>query len=253
MGERILYNHLQYYQEKSVVMKAILFDLDGTLLPMDQELFVKAYLKRLAGFMMPHGYDPEKLVQVIWACTGAMVKNTGKQINERIFWNDFEAMTGKDRSSEEGTFLQFYQTEFQKVQESCGRNPLAAETIRALKEMGYQLILATNPLFPQIATYSRIRWAGLSPEDFIWVTTYENSSFSKPNPDYYREILSKMELKPEDCLMVGNDAEEDMIAGTLGMKTFLMTECLINKYSKDINPYPKGGFPELMDYIRSEC
>lgn len=234
-------------------MKAILFDLDGTLLPMDQELFVKAYLKRLAGFMAPHGYDPEKLIQTIWTCTGAMVKNDGNEQNEELFWKDFHAMTGKDRVSEESAFLAFYQTEFQKVQDACGKNPLAAETIRQLKEDGYTLILATNPLFPQIATYSRIRWAGLSPEDFVLVTTYENSSFSKPNPDYYREILSKLNLRPEDCLMVGNDVEEDMIAGKLGMKTFLLTPCLINKYGKDIGAYPNGDFPELMDYIRSEC
>lgn len=234
-------------------MKAILFDLDGTLLPMDQELFVKAYLKRLAGFMVPHGYDPEKLIQTIWTCTGAMVKNIGKERNEEIFWKNFNAITGKDRVCEEATFLEFYQTEFQKVQDACGRNPLAAETIRQLKEDGHTLILATNPLFPQIATYSRIRWAGLSPEDFTLVTTYENSSFSKPNLDYYREILSRLNLQPEDCLMVGNDMEEDMIAERLGMKTFLLTDCLINRSGKEISSYPNGSFPELMDYIRSGC
>ena len=117
--------------------------------------------------------------------------------------------------------------------------------------MGYQVILATNPLFPAIATQSRIRWAGLEPEDFERITTYENARFCKPNPDYYREILGKLNLNPSDCLMVGNDVDEDMIAETLGMKVFLLTDCLINRNQADISRYPSGGFPELLQYVRS--
>ena len=128
--------------------------------------------------------------------------------------------------------------------------PAAAETVRALHAMGYRTVLATNPLFPPTATQSRIRWAGLIPEDFEFITTYDNSSFCKPNPDYYREILGKLNLNAGECLMVGNDVNEDMIAQTLGMQVFLLTDCLINKENRDISQYPYGSFPELMDYIR---
>ena len=128
--------------------------------------------------------------------------------------------------------------------------PAAEETIRALHGMGYRTVLATNPLFPPTATQSRVRWAGLTPEDFEFITTYDNSSFCKPNPDYYREILGKLNLNAGECLMVGNDVNEDMIAQTLGMQVFLLTDCLINKDGKDISQYPYGSFPELMDYIR---
>ena len=117
--------------------------------------------------------------------------------------------------------------------------------------MGYRVVLATNPLFPAIATRNRIRWAGLNPEDFELVTTYENSHYCKPNPDYYREILGKLSLDGSQCLMVGNDVGEDMIAGILGMKVFLLTDCLINSAGGDISVYPNGSFPELLHYIRS--
>ena len=113
------------------------------------------------------------------------------------------------------------------------------------------MVLATNPLFPAVATYSRIRWTGLTPEDFLLVTTYENATRCKPNPDYYLEILDKLGLVPEECLMVGNDAEEDMIAAQTGMKVFLLTDCLINKKNRDISAFPSGSFPELLTYIRS--
>ena len=136
------------------------------------------------------------------------------------------------------------------VQTVCGFNPYAARTIRELKDMGYRVVLATNPLFPSIATQSRARWAGLNPEDFDLITTYENSFHCKPNPDYYRDILNTLGLKAEECLMVGNDVSEDMIAESLGMKVFLLTDCLINKENRDISRYPTGSFPELMTYIR---
>ena len=99
--------------------------------------------------------------------------------------------------------------------------------------------------------YETPKWMGLEPEDFAFITTYDNSSFCKPNPDYYREILGKLKLKSEECLMVGNDVGEDMIAEALGMQVFLLTDCLINRDGSDISRYPHGSFPELLSCIRS--
>jgi FMN phosphatase YigB (HAD superfamily) len=120
-----------------------------------------------------------------------------------------------------------------------------------LKEKGKRLVLATNPIFPALATECRMGWAGLSPEDFEMYTTYENSSFCKPNTEYYRAILYSIGLSAEECLMVGNDVGEDMVASTLGMKVFLLTDCLINKAGEDISVYPQGGFDELISYLET--
>lgn len=231
--------------------KAILFDLDGTLLPMDQEEFVKDYFSRITTFLAPHGYDPQLLTKALWAGTGAMVKNDGKAKNEELFWYVFDTILGKDSKQDKALFDEFYTTAFQLSKGSCGYNPMAAEAVREIKAMGYRVILATNPLFPAIATHSRVRWAGLNPGDFEWITTYENSRFCKPNLDYYREILGKLALDGPECLMVGNDVGEDMVARKLGMKTFLLTDCLINKTGEEISRYPNGSFPELLRYIRS--
>lgn len=233
------------------MIKTILFDLDGTLLPMNQDVFLKAYLGGLAAKMAPHGYNPDILVKSIWKGTGAMVMNDGSTRNDEVFWNTFSAIYGKDTRVDEPIFEEFYRNEFQNVRLSCGFDPHAAEAVHAIKDMGYTVVLATNPLFPAIATQSRVKWAGLDPEDFALITTYENSYHCKPNPEYYREIMAKLGLKPEECMMVGNDAEEDMIAQNLGMKVFLLTDCLINKENKDISQYPHGSFPELLNYIRS--
>ena len=119
-----------------------------------------------------------------------------------------------------------------------------------LKTAGLRVILATNPIFPAVATQSRIRWAGLSPEDFELYTTYENSRFCKPNPDYYREILQRLDLRGEECLMVGNDVREDMAAETLGMETFLLTDCLINTENVPLDRWPHGGFQDLQAHLK---
>jgi FMN phosphatase YigB (HAD superfamily) len=110
-------------------------------------------------------------------------------------------------------------------------------------------VLATNPLFPAVATESRIRWAGLSPEDFELYTTFENSRYCKPNLAYYEDILATLSVSGEECVMVGNDVEEDMIAERLGMKTFLLTDCLINKNGEDISKWAHGGFEELKEFL----
>ena len=232
------------------MIKAVLFDLDGTLLPMDQEVFLKAYFGGLVKSMIPHGYDPQQVVQSIWDGTRAMVANDGSRTNEEVFWDSFCGHFGPDARKDEPVFDAFYRTGFQNVQQVCGFEPQAAEVIQLLHSKGIRTILATNPLFPPIATQSRIRWAGLQVEDFEWVTTYDNSSHCKPNPDYYREILAKRGLAAEECVMVGNDVGEDMIARDLGMQVFLLTPCLINKPNADISQYPNGGFPELLEFLR---
>lgn len=232
------------------MIKTILFDLDGTLLPMDQEVFLKAYLGGLAQKMAPHGYEPEMLTASIWKGTGAMVMNDGSGTNEDVFWTVFSRLMGRDTRVDEPKFAEFYENEFQNVSKSCGFNPQAAEAIREIKALGYRVALATNPLFPAIATRSRARWAGLNPDDFDLITTYETSRHCKPNPDYYRDILEILNLRPEECVMVGNDVGEDMIAESLGMQVFLLTDCIINKDNRDIAPYPHGSFPELMEFIR---
>lgn len=232
------------------MITTILFDLDGTLLPMDQEQFVKSYFSGLVKAMAPHGYDPSLLTKAIGAGTMAMIRNDGRARNDRIFWKTARDIFGRDIQEDEALFLHFYENEFQQVQHVCGKNPQAAQAIADIRAMGYRTILATNPLFPPVATYSRVRWAGLVPEDFELITTYENSSFCKPNPDYYRQILEKQGLKAVECIMVGNDVDEDMVAQTLGMEVFLLTDCLINRNGKFIACYPHGSFPELLTFIR---
>lgn len=227
----------------------VLFDLDGTLLPMDQDVFIKTYFQKLAAKMAPLGYEPAPLMDAVWGGTAAMIQNNGARSNEEVFWDFFRGIYGERAQNDRAAFEEFYRVEFQEARSSCGFNPAAAGIVEYCRQNDLRVILATNPLFPSVATESRIRWAGMEPSDFSHYTTYENSRYCKPNPEYYRQILHSFGLSPEECLMVGNDVDDDMIAGTLGMRVFLLTDCLVNTSTKDISPYPQGDFTALKDYL----
>lgn len=231
-------------------IKIILFDLDGTLLPMDQDVFVKGYFSTLSKKLAPYGYDPEELTKEIWTGAALMVKNNGPLTNEEVFWNYFLKRFGEKIHEDKKLFDEYYNNEFNTVKDLCGQNPKALETVLALQEEGYRTALATNPLFPKHATANRIRWAGFDPDIFDFFTSYEVCTSCKPNPRFYQEILDKTDYKPEEILMVGNDVKEDMVAGTLGMKVFLLTDCLINKENVDISQYPHGNYDDLLSYVK---
>ena len=220
---------LMKYQEEEVMdIKAVLFDLDGTLLPMDQDAFTKGYFKELAGVLSPLGIEPEALISAVWAGTKAMVKNDGAVSNKEVFWKEFEKLTGQKPERFCEVSDQFYSNEFNRAQRYTGENPLAKEAVRLAGLNGRKVVLATNPLFPYVGQATRLGWIGLKPEDFCLVTSYESDSYCKPNPRYYESICERIGVKPESCLMIGNDEREDMhAAGSIGMNCILAADCMI--------------------------
>ncbi len=233
-------------------IEMVLFDLDGTLLPMDNDEFTRGYFKLLAKKVAAHGYEAGTLVDSIWAGVAAMVKNDGTRSNEDAFWEKFASIYGPRVYGDKPVFEEFYAVDFKAARRFCGYNPKAAEVVALVKELGFRTALATNPLFPAVATETRIGWAGLRPDDFELVTTYENSRYCKPNPDYYRAVADELGVPCGSCLMVGNDAGEDVSASRqAGMSAFLLTDCLINKAGIDLSGVPHGGFDELTAYLKA--
>lgn len=230
-------------------MNTVLFDLDGTLLPMDQEIFINSYMEAITKKISPLGYAPKAFMKALWAGTEAMVRNDGSMTNETRFWKVFAELLGNDIIDKKPFFDEFYEKEFKTIGEKFIPNPLSQKCVAVLIEKGYTVVAATNPLFPIAATLARLEWAKVDAHQFNLITSYEKSSFCKPNLDYYSEILSNIGKKPEDCIMIGNDVDEDMCAAKLGMDTFLLTDSLINKHEADISGFRQGDMAGLYDYL----
>jgi len=72
---------------------------------------------------------------------------------------------------------------------------------------------------------------------------------TKPNPHYYQEIMEIIKVVPEHCLMVGNDVEEDLVAKTLGMQTFLVEDHMLNRKNLPIVTDYQGKLEILLDFV----
>ena len=232
-------------------MKAILFDMDGTLLPMDEDVFTKGYFKLLAQKLCPLGIGPEELIDAVWDGTKCMYKNDGSKTNEQVFWDRFTEKTGLDYKPFYAASNDFYPNEFHGAKVFAEENPLAKVAVELAHEKAEKVVLATNPLFPMTGQVARLSWMNLTPEDFDLVTSYEECSFTKPNPKYFEKVCEIIGVSPKDCLMIGNSEDEDMhAAAALGMDTYLVEGFV--KPSKTA-PYTgkKGTFDEMLEYLKS--
>lgn len=233
------------------MINTVLFDLDGTLLPMDLNVFMKAYFGKMAPRAVQAGYDPNVFCDAILKGLYATIASDGSMTNEARFWSIFAQILGEDVLEKKPMFDEFYENEFCEIGTLFPKDPLADVCVKRLKEKGYTVTLATSPLYPRVATLERCRWAGLDPNDFEFITTYEDYNFAKPHPGYYKEVFRRLNKQPEECLMVGNDMIEDMAAAKCGTDIFFVTDYLINKENIDLAPYKHGSLADLLAYIET--
>ena len=228
------------------MLQAILFDLDGTLLPMDNDYFTKVYFRHLAAAAAQWGYtDAGLLVKAVWAGVESMVKNDGRCTNYDAFWQTFGAVMGPD-SLKVSTF---YENDFHNARSATFPAPLARKAVELAHQKAEKVILATNPIFPANGDATRLSWIGLKMEDFDLVTDYQNSCHCKPNPAYYQDILTQFDLDAANCLMVGNDVQEDVeAAGAVGLPVYLLNDHTIHRTDAPIT-CPQGSYEELIQYL----
>lgn len=229
--------------------QAIFFDLDGTLLPMDMNVFMKEYFNNLYLEVAHMGIEAKEFVDCIWTGTAAMVKNDGTKKNVEVFWETFSKLLDCDIDAVKKICDSFYTEGFHNAKAATKENPLARRAVEAAHKASEKVVLATNPFFPRAGQLTRIGWIGLDAGDFDLITSYESDSYCKPNPGYYLSICERIGASPEDCLMIGNDEREDAYAaGKAGLDTFLVTDCLIanDKYPADCR---RGTFEEMCSFL----
>lgn len=228
----------------------VLFDLDGTLLPINGEAFEAIYFKGLSSYFLDK-YEPKEFIKLIWTATKAMVLDTSSKTNEEAFMDALQALVNEDITWMQERFNQFYLNEFDQIKIAVTPNPSIQEAVKLLKEKGYRLIIATNPMFPKIAIEKRIEWTGCDRNDFEYVTSFEKNHYCKPQLKFYEEVLSDLNLDASQCLMVGNDINEDMIVSKLNMSTYLITNHVIQDSIIPDSVNYSGNYDDFYQFVKN--
>ncbi len=235
--------------------RAVFFDLDGTLLPMDVDAFMKRYFAALGGYVARMGIATDQFMAGMKRGITAMATNDTGHANAESFWPEFLAAIdlpdGVTPDALTDAITDFYENEFGKLGEDVKPNPAAARAINALAAKGYPLVLATMPMFPRRAVEWRLTWAGVDPAAFARITTYENSTAVKPKPNYYAENLAAVGVDGRDVLMVGNNTKEDLAVCQLGCDAFLVTDFLIDPVGFEVFSVRHGSLEKFADWVET--
>ncbi|MCD8119836.1 MAG: HAD family hydrolase [Lachnospiraceae bacterium] len=230
-------------------MNTIIFDLDGTLLPMEQDAFEDTFYKSLHHYFQGLGYESEALKNALENGMTAMLENNGFQSNREAFETVIDTAYGKKASKFFRDYKKYFRKDFDIARLNTRPIPDAPNCIRTLQTKGYSLVLASSPFLPEEAILKELDWAGLSRHDFLYIATYENSCYAKTNLQFYRSLPKKIGRTPGDCLVVGNDVAEDMCAVAVGFDVFLIKDCLVNRKELDYCDCKQGSFGSFLEYV----
>lgn len=209
------------------MFRAVLFDLDDTLLRTQTDEFIERYFAALGEyFRVRVGLEPSRLQGWVLKATEAMLRREHPEhTNAEAFSREFGRLSGLDPEDLWPQFMRFYDEIYPTLGDGLEAMPGAREVVAQAQAGGRKVALATNPLFPLTAVRARLHWAGLADVQFDLVTAIENMHWAKPHPSYYHEISSALGVKPVDCLVVGNDPAQDIApARQAGMWTYLVCE-----------------------------
>ena len=231
------------------MLKCVLFDLDGTLLPIDTVKHIKEYFVEIRKYFETHGFAGDEFFAVFMSAVRSMTKSTGEDTIERVFWQEMEnAIPGiKERLSP--ALDDFYKNHFPALSRNAYSDGAARELIELCHSQKLDCVIATSPFFPRVAIVERLSWCGLSPDDFVYMTGYEDSKYAKPNPKYFAEILDRLSLRADECIVIGNDARDDLAAESVGLSVFLIERDLLNIKGVDLSDKKVGSVEECKQFI----
>ena len=232
-------------------IRAVFFDLDGTLLPMDLDEFLGSYFKAIGEFVAARSADLAGFSTGFAQGMKAMAHHEPNITNCQAFWDEFFRHADASSCDWQSLLTEFYTREFPKVGKNVVPNPACARVLDAFAAKGYPLVLATMPYFPPVAVEGRLAWANVSPRMFARLTHYENSRAAKPSEFYYAEQLVACGLRADEILMVGNNTVEDGAFARMGAHLFLTTDWLLNPSGTSLAAVPHGTMEQFADWVDS--
>jgi FMN phosphatase YigB (HAD superfamily) len=235
-------------KRQQAALKAVFFDLDGTLLDVEMSGFIATYIEGLS----IHFADVALRYTVRSAFREAMVAvmagNGGFESNEKLFFAVLRQRLGIDADFFYGRLDNYCDDGLLRLQPFIRPLPLVRQILERCRDRDLKVVLATNPIFPRSIIDARLEWGGIADFPFDLVTSLENTRFCKPDPRYYKDLLDGFDLAAKEAIMVGNDTENDLAARAAGMKTFLVETCLIDR-GNGFRPDYRGSHQELLRFL----
>jgi len=231
--------------------QAIFFDMDETLLSLDEKKFLDGYVMGVAKFfeqIMPG--QGKTMAKMLAAGSDVMKENHPGVTNEEYFWAFFEKNTSWKRAEVEPLFLQFYEQKFGQIEAEQEKDATIIKVVETLAAKGYPLIVATNPLLPKEANKHRLIWSGVEHINWQLVTGYEDCCYCKPSKEYFLEICEKFGYDPTKCLMIGNGMVEDMAAMEAGFDFYLLLDQVKGGNPDDYHGL-KGKKEDLLKFVQA--
>lgn len=230
-----------------MMIKAVLLDLDDTLLTNDDAVFLPAYAHKADTFFYEQ-IGVSNIGRLAMQSVLAMLQSTAYHVNNTDIAIEFIAeKSGVSPEVLSPLFEIFYNTVFPTLEPLTQSKPEAAKLIQILQSQGIAVVIATNPVYPDIAIQHRLRWANIPHEfdTYALVTTGDRLHFIKPRAEYYAEILARIGVEPEEALMVGNSLENDIYpAAKLGLHTYQIVP------ESDAVSYESGTLSQFLSQVQ---
>lgn len=235
------------------IIKAVLFDLDGTLLRANMKGFIPQYIRGLAAYCADL-VKPKKFEKTLLTIIRDLIHTEGDgfMTNEERVYSRMHQELAIPNSMLRESLTKFKEHGLDKLQEFIQPIPLAGQIVKDCQEKGVPLVLATNPVFPKFMIQARMKWVKLEEDSFTHLTSYENSYYCKPQAGYFLAVANQLGVAPENCLMIGNDLNHDLAATAVGMQTYLVDTWLIDRGGHEWSCDYRGDHGSLQKFLQEQ-
>lgn len=235
--------------------KAILFDLDNTLLNSIDFDDLREEFGRLFVEYFAHVVTPDRVVQAMGDAERASDANDGtNKSNGEVFLDAFSRSVGLRPSELDPIFEVLWSEGFPKLRACWKVEPEAREVVSWIFDHGMEVVIATGMMFPKSAVEEKLNWAKVpvTEFDYSFVTHDENMHASKPHPAYYLEVLENIGRQPRECLMVGDDWEHDVVpASVVGIPVYWIADKEEGRPDHDISMVGQGNLGDLLSWLKN--
>jgi putative hydrolase of the HAD superfamily len=195
--------------ECSLTIKAVLFDMGATLVRYDVEFFEEVFHRILSSLNIPKSLDDVKKAF-------SSAKNEAEDLNLlssfgkmkcEEYWNRWDSLVLKHLGIAEHVELgKIVQSKwFDSV--GCTLYPEVKDVLSELRLRGLKIGLISNGYEEEInLILEKVNLAKATLDVIVGVDTIRQV---KPSPDIFKYAISKLDVKPEEAIFVGDTVDVD--------------------------------------------